>query len=633
LLLAAVLLPFLAACGASSSTSVTAPSGSACSVSAKAAQSTIGAGGGTGAINVDTARECQWSATADVPWLSVMSGGTGQGAGSLTFSAAPNASTSARSGGISINGQRVPISQDAAVCDYTVAPATMTTGSAGGDVQVTVTTQAFCAWTIVPRSSWVTAPSANGTGSADLTLHVATNTGAARSGTVDIAGHSISIAQDPAAQGCTFAIEPASLLAPAEGQSVNVVITAPGNCTWSAVSDVPWITFGSSSKGSGNGTVTVVVAANTGTSRIATVTIAGQALAVTQAASPLPAPQCPFAATPSSIPIAATGGSGTVTVTTTAGCAWSVSGVPSWLSATGTGGNGPGTVTFTAAANTGAARTATLTIGGQTVTVTQAAATAPGCNYSINPTSFNPPATGGPTTVAVTTSTGCSWNTTGAPPWIAVTNGAGTGSGSVNLTVQANTGAARTATLTIAGQPFQVTQPAPTPCTYAINPTSYTPTAAGGSVQVAVTAGAGCAWNTSGAPGWVSVSGGSGSGNGTVTLNVQANSGDVRTTTFTIAGQNFTVNQAAAACSFTVTPTAIQIAKDGGPKKIDVKTASYCSWTAAVTTGGSWITITSVASDTGNGSIDISIARNTSGAARTGTLTVAGTTVTVNQDK
>jgi all-beta uncharacterized protein len=548
LLLAALLLPLLAACGASSSTSVTSPSGSACSVSAKAAQSTIGAGGGTGAINVDTARECQWSATADVPWLSVMSGGTGQGAGSLTFSAAPNASTSARSGGISVNGQRVPISQDAAVCDYTVTPATMTSGSAGGDVQVTVTTQAFCTWTIVPRSSWITAPSANGTGSADLTLHVATNTGAGRSGTVDIAGHSISIAQDAAAQGCTFAINPASLLAPSEGQSVNVTIAAPGNCAWSAVSDLPWITFAGPSRGSGNGAVTVVVAANTGTSRLATITIAGQAFAVTQAASPLPGPQCTFAASPSSIPIAAAGGSGTVTVTTTAGCAWSVSGVPStWLSATPTSGNGPGTITVTAGANTGptaATRTATLTIGGQTVTVTQASP----CTYSINPTSFNPPATGGPTTVAVTTSTGCSWNTTGAPAWITVTNGTGTG-------------------------------------------------------------------------------------NGTVTLNVQANSGDVRTATFTIAGQNFTVNQAAAACSFSVSPTTIQENKDGGNHTINVTTASYCSWTAVVASGSSWITINSGASGTGSDPVKITVARNTTGAARTGTLTVAGTTVTVNQDK
>jgi hypothetical protein len=39
----------------------------------------------------------------------------------------------------------------------------------------------------------------------------------------------------------------------------------------------------------------------------------------------------------------------------------------------GASGTGNGTVSFTVAANTGAARSGTLTIGGQTFTVTQAA--------------------------------------------------------------------------------------------------------------------------------------------------------------------------------------------------------------------------------------------------------------------
>src|SRR5215217_5373681 len=107
LLLPAALMPLIVACGASSSTSVTAPTSTRCAVSAQTGQTTIGAGGGTGSISVDTARECQWTATAEVPWLSVMSGGNGQGAGSVTFSAGANASTSTRAGGITINDKRI----------------------------------------------------------------------------------------------------------------------------------------------------------------------------------------------------------------------------------------------------------------------------------------------------------------------------------------------------------------------------------------------------------------------------------------------------------------------------------------------------------------------------------------------
>ena len=64
-------------------------------------------------------------------------------------------------------------------------------------------------------------------------------------------------------------------------------------------------------------------------------------------------------------------------VTTMAGCAWTaVSNTtnPTWLTITsGASGSGNGSVTFTVAANTGAQRMGTLTIAGQTFTVTQGA--------------------------------------------------------------------------------------------------------------------------------------------------------------------------------------------------------------------------------------------------------------------
>jgi hypothetical protein len=61
-------------------------------------------------------------------------------------------------------------------------------------------------------------------------------------------------------------------------------------------------------------------------------------------------------------------------VTTVPTCVWTAVSNASWMSITsGPGGIDSGTVTFTVAANPGAARTGTLTVGGQTVTVSQAA--------------------------------------------------------------------------------------------------------------------------------------------------------------------------------------------------------------------------------------------------------------------
>ena len=81
------------------------------------------------------------------------------------------------------------------------------------------------------------------------------------------------------------------------------------------------------------------------------------------------------------------GGTGSTGVTSPAGCAWTgVSNNTSWLTVTGgASGSGSGTVAFSAAANSStSSRTGTLTIAGQSFSVTQ-----PGinCTYAIAPTS------------------------------------------------------------------------------------------------------------------------------------------------------------------------------------------------------------------------------------------------------
>ena len=63
-----------------------------------------------------------------------------------------------------------------------------------------------------------------------------------------------------------------------------------------------------------------------------------------------------------------------MTVTTGSGCSWTATPSATWISVTGSStGTGSGTVSFTVAQNTGAARSASLAIQGQTLTVSQAA--------------------------------------------------------------------------------------------------------------------------------------------------------------------------------------------------------------------------------------------------------------------
>ncbi len=83
-------------------------------------------------------------------------------------------------------------------------------------------------------------------------------------------------------------------------------------------------------------------------------------------------------------------------------------------------------------------------------------------------------------------------------------------------------------------------------CSFSINPTSRSHTAAGGTASVTVTAGAGCNWTAVSNNGFITItSGSSGSGNGTVNYSVASNTGTAsRNGTLTIAGQTFTVTQA-----------------------------------------------------------------------------------------
>ena len=115
-------------------------------------------------------------------------------------------------------------------------------------------------------------------------------------------------------------------------------------------------------------------------------------------------------------------------------------------------------------------------------------------------------------------------------------------------------------------------------------------------------------------------------------LSVAANpAGTARTGTVTVAGQTFTVNQVAAACgAFTISPASqANVAAAGASLSVGVTGTAGCAFSA--TSNASWITVTSGGDGTGSGTVALSVAANPAGTARTGTVTVAGQTFTVNQ--
>jgi len=97
----------------------------------------------------------------------------------------------------------------------------------------------------------------------------------------------------------------------------------------------------------------------------------------------------------------------------------------------------------------------------------------------------------------------------------------------------------------------------------------------------------------------------------------------------TIAGTTFNVTQTALTCTPEVSPTTQLFSSAPNYGGSTVTAAAGCTWTAVSNT--QWITVTSGASGSGNGSVVFNVATNNSSNDRTGSLTIAGTTFTVSQ--
>jgi hypothetical protein len=80
----------------------------------------------------------------------------------------------------------------------------------------------------------------------------------------------------------------------------------------------------------------------------------------------------PYTVAPATVSVGASGGTGQITVTAAAGCGWTASSDAAWTTVAATATDGPGAVDYTVTANaTGTARSATLMVAGQAVSLQQ----------------------------------------------------------------------------------------------------------------------------------------------------------------------------------------------------------------------------------------------------------------------
>jgi hypothetical protein len=269
-------------------------------------------------------------------------------------------------------------------CGVSLSGGSSTVPAGGGNGTLTITVDRECAWTARSESPWISLASAQGQGPANITFSVQPNPNAFnRRGNVTVEQQRVEIAQEAAP--CRFSVSPSSADAAAAGGTVPIGVSAPGGCSWTAQSTIPWLSVEPGS-GQGAGTVQIAVAANGPSARSGSVTIAGTAVQVRQAAaagpppppSPLPPPpqpppsDCRYMLRPSHFDAKAKSDDVEVEVRTRDGCAWTASSPVGWITIEkGSGGSGDGKVKLRIDENPGPPRTAAVVIAGEAFTVTQ----------------------------------------------------------------------------------------------------------------------------------------------------------------------------------------------------------------------------------------------------------------------
>ena len=425
--------------------------------------------------------------------------------------------------------------------------------------------------------SWITSISpSSGTAGATIGYAVSANTGAARVGHITVTGSGGSVQLTVSQDGlCTYTLTPASQSVPVGGGSFNTVLAITGACsgTWTAASDVSWITNVSPGSGTAGATIAYVVQANTGALRTGHITVTGPGgsvqLTVTQSAPP---PPCVYALDPISQSVQAPGGPFSTVLGVTGTCSgnWTAASDVTWITNVApTSGTAGATINYVVQANTGALRIGSVTVtgpgGSVHVTVTQAAPPPP-CVYTLTPTSQSVPAAGGPFSTVLALAGACSgtWTAASDVSWITnVSPTSGTAGATINYVVQANTGALRIGRITVTGPggsaTLTVTQAQP-PCTYTLNPATVTVPAAGGPFSTVLTLTASCSgtWSATSDVLWITaISPNSGTAGASISYRVSSNSGPQRIGHLNVTGPG------GASASLTVTQDALIIGRDG----------------------------------------------------------------------
>jgi hypothetical protein len=157
---------------------------------------------------------------------------------------------------------------------------------------------------------------------------------------------------------------PASL--PAAGGRFGFAVTTPSGCSWTARDDVPWADV---APGSGQGSATPALTVDENSSRdsrTVTVTVNGQSTRIMQHGI-----GCSYQLGQTTVDVSGDGGSASIGLTATEGCAWTATVNETWVTVLTPSGTGSDSIKLDITPNYGGLRRAFLTVAGLRLEITQ----------------------------------------------------------------------------------------------------------------------------------------------------------------------------------------------------------------------------------------------------------------------
>jgi uncharacterized protein (TIGR03437 family) len=253
-------------------------------------------------IAITAPADCNWIFGADASWITFpgAANGFGSSTGAISWVASQNVGPGSRLGHISIatnyGGNTVyTVVQAAPVCTLTLTPtsASAVVGSSTGSFQL----QTNCVWGAGSEAPFLALTSATGTFTATLNYAVSPNLCVnARSGVIaaqagGASGPIQTFQVNQAGSPGNLTVTPTSLTASPAALDGTLAIATDASCSWSAYSDVSWLSITGTSTGAGAANLAYHILANSSAQRTGSIHVGAQLFTVTQQAVPPPAVQ------------------------------------------------------------------------------------------------------------------------------------------------------------------------------------------------------------------------------------------------------------------------------------------------------------------------------------------------------